>query len=103
MFFSFYVGYYIIAHFNQIVFPQLRFLLFVEHPSNIHLFKWSSYILNDLQMTKRDRNVALGKVELQLIAVSSKQMSDESMEVKVILKDMILDDNGIHKISGITR
>jgi len=54
-------------------------------------------------MTKRDRNAALGKVELQLIAVSGKQMSDESMEVKVILKDMILDDNRIHKISGITR
>ena len=54
-------------------------------------------------MTKRDRNVALGKVELQLIAVSGKQMSDESMEVKVILKDMVLEDNRIHKISGITR
>ena len=54
-------------------------------------------------MAKRDDKAALGKVELQVIAVSGKQMSDESMEVKVILQDTVLDDSRQHKATGITR
>lgn len=54
-------------------------------------------------MAQRSDKAALGKVELQVIAVSGKQMSDESMEVKVILKDMVLDDSRQHKVNGITR
>lgn len=56
-----------------------------------------------LQMAQRSDKAALGKVELQVIAVSGTQMSDESMEVKVILKDTVLDDSRQHKVNGITR
>lgn len=54
-------------------------------------------------MAQRDSKAALGKIELQVIAVSGQQMSDESMEVKVILHDMILDDSRSHKTEGVKR
>ncbi|CAG2221758.1 VPS13A_C [Mytilus edulis] len=60
------------------------------------------YIGQEDLMAQRSDKAALGKVELQVIAVSGKQMSDESMEVKVILKDTVLDDSRQHKVNGIT-
>ncbi|XP_052084958.1 intermembrane lipid transfer protein VPS13A-like isoform X11 [Mytilus californianus] len=60
------------------------------------------YVGHEDLMAQRADKAALGKVELQVIAVSGKQMSDESMEVKVILKDMVLDDSRQHKVNGIT-
>ncbi|VDI65829.1 vacuolar protein sorting-associated protein 13A/C, partial [Mytilus galloprovincialis] len=59
------------------------------------------YIGKEDLMAQRSDKAALGKVELQVIAVSGKQMSDESMEVKVILKDTVLDDSRQHKVNGI--
>lgn len=54
-------------------------------------------------MVQKDDKVALSKIELQRIAVSGQQMSDKSMEVKVSLKDVVLDDSRHHTIHGITR
>ncbi|KAJ8307900.1 hypothetical protein KUTeg_014547 [Tegillarca granosa] len=54
-------------------------------------------------LTKRDPKASLGKIELQVIAVEGKMMSDNSMTTKVILKDTILDDTRPPKENGVTR
>ncbi|KAJ8307904.1 hypothetical protein KUTeg_014551 [Tegillarca granosa] len=54
-------------------------------------------------LTTRNPKASLGKIELQVIAVEGKMMSDNSMTTKVILKDTILDDTRPPKENGVTR
>ncbi|KAK3590891.1 hypothetical protein CHS0354_020869 [Potamilus streckersoni] len=56
-----------------------------------------------LGIYKRDINRSLGQFEMHLIAVEGHMMSNNTIETKVILKDMILDDKRPVKKDGITR
>ena len=51
----------------------------------------------------RDSDRCLGQVEVKVIALEGKVMSDTSIVTKVILKDTIVDDRRPQKKEGVTR
>ena len=51
----------------------------------------------------RNPEKSLGSFELKLIALSGKMMSNNNMDVKIILKDTIMDDLRSQTKGGITR
>ncbi|KAL4216396.1 Vacuolar protein [Mactra antiquata] len=66
-----------------------------------HLFAGDSKLTSGLYKHPEDR--CLGQFELQLISLDGNMMSNETMDVNIILKDMVMDDRRYSKRGGITR